>query len=170
MKIKNLIVTQDSLRSTNSIDLMSKHVEKGGYWDIESLEKYSKENKIKVAPLIQITQFEDGKQFIHDGHHRIVATVLSGRDYLLPDEFCVTEWRYKDYDVLAAENGWFTPFDPRTHVRLGDFLPYKKMAKDAYARNLLSNAWVKEIEHLFKTKREFESVDALINKLGLVGR
>jgi len=167
MKIDKLIVTQNSLRNNACIGPMVKHVENGGFWDRESLEHYSKENGIKVSPLIQISQFEDGKQFIHDGHHRTIATILGKRNYLSPDEFEVNYWKYADYDVLSPENGWFTPFDPRTHIRLGDFLGYKKLAKDAYQRSLLSNEWVKEIEYLFKGKREFLTVDELINKLGL---
>jgi hypothetical protein len=167
MKIDNLIVTQNSVRATDNISLMTKHVENGGFWDKQSLERYSKENGIKTCPLIQISQFEDGRRFIHDGHHRTIATVLGKRDYLREDEFEVTLWKYSDYTVLSPENGWFTPFDPRTHVRLGDFLDYKKLARDAYARKLLSEDWVKEIEYLFKGKREFLSVDELINRLGL---
>lgn len=167
MKIDSLIVTQNSIRATDNISLMAKHVENGGFWDRESLELYSKENGIKTSPLIQISQFEDGRRFIHDGHHRTIATILGKRDFLTPDEFEVTLWQYKDYNVLAPEKGWYTPFDPRTHVRLGDFLDYKKLAKDAHKRNLLSNEWVKEIEYLYKGKREFLTVDDLINRLGL---
>lgn len=167
MKIDSLIVTQNSVRSTDNISLMAKHVENGGLWDRQSLERYSREQRTKVSPLIQISQFEDGRRFIHDGHHRTIATVLGKRNHLNPEEFEVTLWQYKDYNVLSPENGWFTPFDPRTHIRLGDFLEYKKLAKDAYKRKLLSNEWVKEIEYLYKGKREFLSVDELINRLGL---
>lgn len=112
---------------------MIEHVSSGGQWTIEYLQVYCKKEKLKKpSPLIQIREFEDGRRYIHDGHHRCVATWLGGRRTLFPEEYVLTACTYDYYWEVNHGNGWYTPFDPRRHQRLADFDVFKQEARQKF--------------------------------------
>ncbi len=83
------------------------------------------------SPLIQIDIFPDGGSYIRDGHHRCIAIFRSGRTWLDECEYIITERSsYDDFINPHVGNGWYTPFDPRTEIRLSDFKDYKKNLKN----------------------------------------
>jgi len=130
MLIDTLIVTQHRLRYIDHVPSMIKFIEGGGVWTKDVLEKYAAiHHPGKVSPLIQISRFEDGLEYIHDGHHRILTMYLGGRHHLHPEEFEVTEWTYSQYLEINLKAGWFTPYDPRTHCRKADLALYKIAVK-----------------------------------------
>jgi len=61
----------------------------GGHWTEESLRAHSGKDR---ADLIYISQFEDGMLGIHDGHHRVTASFLAGRNSLREDEYVLKHW------------------------------------------------------------------------------
>lgn len=129
IKIDDLVVTHNELRNVN-LNKMIKFVSDGGHWTKESLEQYAKDNKLsRVSPLIEIIQFENGMKLLHDGHHRVVSTLLGGRYFLEDDEYHLGESTFERYMRANPEKGWYTPFDPRTHCRLPDFKEFKERAK-----------------------------------------
>jgi hypothetical protein len=130
MLLHRLLVTQDSLRKSCQIDMMVEHVRSDGFWTRDVLDAWAEANHIpRSSPLIQITEFEDdGRQYVHDGHHRLCATFLGGRFQLRDDEYELTRCPYAHYLEYNPEGGWFTPFDPRTEVRVADFSGYKQQA------------------------------------------
>lgn len=131
--LKNLMVLQADLRHQADIQTMAEYVKNGGYWTKECLKEYSKSQKLtRISPVITISQFEDGLQFIHDGLHRSVATWLGGRDYLHPDEFVLTNWKYEEYEEVSPQNNWYTPFNPKIHLRVADLSSFKKEAKEKF--------------------------------------
>lgn len=105
---------------------MAEYVKNGGTWDKEALQEYADRENVKVSPLINISRFEDGVMYIHDGHHRTLATLLAGRLLLYPTEFKITHWMYEQYLEINFEVGWVTPFDPRTQCRKADLQKFKR--------------------------------------------
>ena len=53
---------------------------------------------------------------------------------MIPSEYEVRSWNYKDFDCLNPENNWFTPFDPRVEVRLHEHASYKYWAKQNHKK------------------------------------
>jgi hypothetical protein len=152
LKLETLQVTQD-LRDYKQIDSMIAHVQSGGLFTKDVLEGFAKEQGLKTSPLIQISEFEDGQRFIHDGHHRIVSIWLGEREHINDDEYEIKNWKYQDYlDVAFLKSdgdwlGWVTPYDPRTEVRMADLADFKKCVHDIFydaggeaaARNFIAN-------------------------------
>lgn len=131
--LDTLLVTQGDIRYRDQIAKMAAFICKGGFWTQEVLEAYAQRHNLpRVSPLIQISEFDDGQRFIHDGHHRGLSTYLGCRDYLRDDEYVITRWSYPSYLEIAPANGWFTPFDPRVHLRAADFGAFKQAARRLY--------------------------------------
>jgi len=124
--LDELTVMQDALRHS-CIDEMIDFVAGGGFWTKDVLSDYAANSQLtRVCPLMEIVRFEDGRYMIHDGHHRVVATWLGGRDYLRGDEFILKHWKYSNYQNINFVNHWITPFDPRNEVRAADISAFKK--------------------------------------------
>lgn len=136
LKIDQLIVMQNAPRYVEGIDEMAAFVKGGGFWTKEALEKWANEYKTFPAPMIAISAFEDGTYYIHDGHHRILATLIGGRDYLRDDEYVETRWSYLSYMTANLEKHFVTPFDPRIEVRLPDFHNFKGNVLDVAKTNV----------------------------------
>jgi hypothetical protein len=123
---KHLMVSQEWLRNTSQIVNMVNFVKDGGFWTKEALKEWAAVNKLsRVSPLIQITQFPDEQRMIQDGHHRLVSTVIAGRDYIKDEEFEIQYWTYDEYLEINIANGWYTPYDPCKEVRLNDIGAFK---------------------------------------------
>lgn len=141
IKIDDLIVSHNTLRNKN-IRAMVEFVSNGSYWTKEALEDYAKKhNSNRVSPLIEIIQFENGTKLLHDGHHRVVATLLGGRYVLEDDEYHLGESTFERYMHANPEKGWYTPFDPRTHCRLPDFKEFKERAKWMFTASPVKHAF-----------------------------
>jgi hypothetical protein len=107
---------------------MMEYVKNGGFWTLLKRTEYANNTATKVSPSIQLTQFEDGEIYVHDGHHRCISTCLGGRDYIRDDEYEIYNWTYDEYLEINAPNRWWTPFDPRIHLRLPDVKLFKEEA------------------------------------------
>lgn len=160
LPLEDLVVMQDDLRHWDHMGDMIQYVRHGGFWTAEYLKNYSAAMKLpRVSPLIAVSRFEDGKSYIHDGHHRSIATFLGGRDYLREDEYHLTEWAYSKYLEIAPENGWYTPFDPRLHVRTADFADFKHEARDRFQKDhQTALQWVLDNVNRFRTERRLWSL------------
>lgn len=167
--LSNLLVMQSDLRHWDDIQSMIEYVKDGGFWTAEYLASYAKEkNLTRISPLISVSSFEDDSDFVHDGHHRCVATWLGGRDFLRDDEFNLSKWEYKDYLEIAPENNWYTPFNPKTHVRTADFAAFKKEARDRFQQD--ANAaldWLYNNFQQFRTPRTIHTVPELAKLFSL---
>lgn len=123
MKIADLSLTQDGLRDYN-LSKMIDFVKSGGIYTQDILDRY---NQYLGSNLIIINRFEDGRLFLHDGHHRVSSIYLSGeRDFLYDEEIQYIDYKYANFVKPNFKNGWYTPFDPRTHVRIPDFFKFKE--------------------------------------------
>ena len=131
-KINSLIVTQEGFRNEPQMTDMMRFISRGGVFDIDSLGVFSNGKDIR---LISISIFEDERCFIHDGHHRVAAIYLGGRDFLYKSEYTIKSWTYLDYMESNLEKGWITPFDPRCEVRLSDYTEFKNDIKSIMGSN-----------------------------------
>lgn len=169
MNISQLLVTHNHLRHKENLHEMVYYVANGGVWTKEYLAEYSRAKGLeRVSPLIQLSLFDDGKVFLHDGHHRVVSTFLAGREILFPEEYQVSHWTYPDYLEINHGNGWYTPFDPRIHTRTPDFGKFKKLAKDKFLTDPLeAERWILENQHLYREPRKYHFVPELANETSL---
>lgn len=145
MDTRSLIVTQHELRQ--DLNAMKKWVLDGGRWGN-----------------IQISRFEDGLLYIHDGHHRTAATFLAGRSLLYPEEYRITDWTYKDYLDINFDAHWVTPYDPRTECRLPDIASFKDHVLGILDREEAIE-YIKTHKHLYAESRKFNGVHQLVGVL-----
>jgi hypothetical protein len=122
MKINDLTITQKGFRSPWQLPQMVEHAALGGKFDVNTLNRHSSGKDVR---LINLVRFEDGRVFIHDGHHRVMAIYLGARDFLGISEYALTDWKYKDYTDIVFAKRWITPFDPRFEVRVSDYTEFK---------------------------------------------
>lgn len=165
MKLSQLIVTHNELRNSHVITDMADFVREGGKYTRENLFHFSQSRGIgRVSPLIQISRFQDGDLYIHDGHHRVVSCFQAGRFFLMPDEYEITNWTYDQYTELCFDKQWYTPFDPRVEVRTPDFSTFKKEAVqrlNAGEDPKLVTSWVLANTQLYRTSRLIFTVGQL---------
>lgn len=127
LSINELTITQNGFRNGDQIRAMVAFVADGGVFEYSALKTYSAGQDTRP---INIVRFEDGRLYIHDGHHRIAAIYLGGRTYLHDSEYVITDWKYSDYTVINFEVKWVTPYDPRSEVRISDYWDFKQRAFD----------------------------------------
>lgn len=158
IEIASLIVMQEKPRRAEQIPAMTEFVRNGGFWTLDALTHHGGR-----VEMIYLSKFPDGTIMIHDGHHRVMATCLAGRTYLRDDEYIIREWTYEAYLNINWLTGYFTPHDPRTEVRLPDFLEFKE-----HVRRLLGNEgeaaaarYIHDSKHLFCKAREIRTVAEL---------
>ena len=166
MNICDLLIMQSDLRHTNDIKEMANYVANGGFWTKEFLKEYSLRNSLeRVSPLISISRFEDGCLFVHDGNHRVCSVWLGGRSYLREDEYFITNWKYSDYLEISPQKNWFTPFNPKTHVRTADFFQFKKEAKQMFEDDPENaSLWLKNNYHRYRVERKINSIMELAER------
>lgn len=140
LSIDKLSVTQHKLRYLDQLPQMVEFIKHEGVWDEAVLLEHARlYHPGRVSPLIQISRFPDGQDFIHDGHHRLVTTWIGGRKFILPQEYEITNWTYDDYLEINLPKGWMTPFDPRTHCRKPDLHEFKKHIRSLIGKEF--EAW-----------------------------
>ena len=163
IRLIDLNVMQESLRHWEDIQDMSYFVSNGGKWTKDFLENYSLKINSKNSSLIVISVFEDGKKYIHDGLHRCVATYLGGRDFLFEEEYIIKEWKYEDYTDFAPENEWYTPFDPRTHLRIANLSDFKEKVKKLCEQSQKDALdWISSNSFAYKHLRQFSTLEEFI--------
>lgn len=164
LMLQNLMSNHNRLRHPEILDSMMDFVVRGGVFDRATLEQFAAVNGCRIAPLVHITRFEDGLLMVHDGHHRAVACCLGARPYLHDEEYYIEDDTYESYLEISHHNGWYTPFDPRTHVRLPDFGVFKHEARDRFNNGESDvEAWVRENHHRYRVVRELTFIHELAN-------
>lgn len=170
MKISKLRVTQCGLRNVQQIKRMTKFVLGDGRFNEESLDAYFVANPTSYkSPIISIARFPDGELFIADGHHRIMAIKIAGREFLYEDEFQVKDWSYEEYKEINFEENWVTPFDPRTHFRYPDFLQFKNAVKEQLVISKeAATAYILAHKDEYMEKKRYEDIVSLGDDIGLI--
>lgn len=76
----------------------------------------------------------EGVDYIHDGHHRLIAARIAGIEPLIR----VEEYSMEDY-IFPNPPRWMTPFDPRVEVRVPEFFSFKNEAEGQTSDWILAN-------------------------------
>lgn len=129
LPIDSLFIMQNGIRDADQIVKMIEFVKSGGIFNETTLRANNNRQSSVTPPLVKITRFEDGLLAVHDGFHRTFSVWYAGRQFLLPEEYQIEDWTYAAYLEINFRNGWYTPFDPRTEVRLPDFGNFKKQVR-----------------------------------------
>lgn len=134
LMLADLTISQNEVRhGTAHLNEMVRFVKKGGFFTKFAIAEWTALHGGRPnPPLIGITRFPDNKLLIHDGHNRAISVFLGGRYWLSEGEYFIKDYTYEEYTLLEPENGWFTPFDPRTQLRKADFGEYKTQARYIY--------------------------------------
>jgi len=169
LSVNSLIVSQNDLRNFAQLKEMAAFVRQGGFWTPSVLEHYALQHSLKQSPIIKISRFVDQNDtmMIHDGHHRVISTFMGGRDWLREDEYLITDWKLAQYEELAPQNNWYTPFNPLTHIRIADISEFKNQAKRLYETTdfELFKLWVVSNSHVYCVPRQVTQVSELAERL-----
>ena len=124
LNIADLIPTQDGYRLPRETrENMLSFVANGGRYDEASIKAHRCTRNFMIA----VTRFEDGALYLRDGLHRVTSIYISRPEKVLyDDEFIFEDMTYDMWINAEPSKGWYTPFDPRTDVRLPDFLDFKR--------------------------------------------
>lgn len=158
MQIDSIIPTQNDLRNIDQMKAMIDYVKTGGIFSNESIsffDIFSKENsrnEKRQPPLIKIACFEDGKKYLHDGHHRTTSIFLGNRKFLYPEEYVIENWKYKDFLEINLDQKWYTPYDPRSEARICQIKHYKDQIKDLIKNNTTKQSIEYFIRYSYETK------------------
>jgi hypothetical protein len=137
---------------------MVEFVRRGGYFERNALIAcHVCSNREDAPSLIQIANIE-GELFVHDGHHRVIAVALAKRHLIFDAELTVTKYTWEDYTKANIAKKWYTPFDPRTEVRLADLTRFRKMMANTQEFEELQLFTIKNFAHLYKTERTYKNV------------
>lgn len=167
MNLADLHVTQHELRNLDQIPQMVEFVQNGGVFTLEEITRHNDGD----TSLISLTRFEDGRVFVHNGHHRVAAVWLAGREKLNSFEYLILEKKYSDYlepNYLRPDGrwlGWVTPFDPRLEVRVAEFGDFKRRVKEIFDGEGEPHAtcYVLANQGLYKAAKRFDTVPQLAN-------
>lgn len=162
--IENLIPTHNEVRDPPSIARFLEMLREG------------KNYKEQSRP-ISINDFGDGLLYVRDGHRRLCAAMLTGKNTLEEGEYEVERYTYENYARPNPANGWFTPFDPRESCRLADFGEFKQEVMQRYRElsnrldfplsiNYTSlNQFIRENTHRYVEPRRLHTFDELVSQV-----
>lgn len=162
--LKDLAVTQDGLRhSRDSLRCMVRFVAEGGCWTADQLAKHHAAFSLPGTPEpIELVRVEDGQCYVHNGHHRCVATWLGGRFHLRKDEYRLRDRTYDWFLESNPETGYFLTFDPRIHVRRADFIAVQREARVRFQVDpATAESWRAENTDRYRCGRAIRTVPAL---------
>lgn len=158
--ISDLVVTQYGYRDDAGVMEMMAYVKAGGDFN--------------AKPLISLFSLDDGRLYIHDGHHRSMAIYLSGRSYLKPSEYAISPFTFKQLQTANFDTGYVTPYDPRVEMRKSDFRIFKKTTKQIYEDQANPNREKDALDYIRNNRslytiphRPYETIPEMVAHLGL---
>jgi hypothetical protein len=161
-----VLTSQNDVRNVSQVARMIAYVRAGGLFTKEAMLEFSVTNEVRPNPqLVAVTEFPDGMLMIHDGNHRSSAIWLGGRGYLADGEYFIKKMTYAHYLEINLQAGWYTPFDPRTEIRLCDFGTYKKKVRELSAFPEKATAFIVENRAMYCAPRDIWLVAQLAEKI-----
>lgn len=152
---------QDTMRDAMQVAEMIQYIQDGGLWTQDRIKAHADTHNRRAAS-IYISRFPEDVKMIHDGHHRIVATYLGGRSELQESEYDIGDWTYESYKEVNFNNGFVTPFDPVTEVRLDNFFSFKVEAlRIAQSSREEAKTYISTHKHLYARPRRLKTVHEL---------
>lgn len=124
---------------------------------VHALTEALKRGEPLTAPLnpIRVARFEDGALYVHNGHHRVTACVLAGRDHLRPEEYAIQDWTYAQYLEINWSAHYLTPFHPPTETRVADLTRFRASVTfvETHSGRKAAEAFILRHTHLYKRRR-----------------
>lgn len=121
MKIDQLVPTHNRLRNPEKL------------W-----EAYVWQGKNSKPVVINKTD----REYIQDGHHRLVLNYWTGRLILDSGEYKLAGYKNKEYNQINYAQNWVTPFDITSEVRVPNFFTFKEVALDLKSDKFITqNKW-----------------------------
>jgi len=149
VKIESIPVTQNGVRDRNQVHEMAAYARQGGVFDDARLIAYHTGSWPRQR--ITIACLEDGSRFFHDGHHRLLAIHLGGRDFLYEEEVDYFDITYAQYHEVNFETGWLTPYCVRTELRTPNVHEFKQHARALPPE--CAEPWIRANRHLYCVPR-----------------
>lgn len=170
LKLSDLTVLQNKLAFSDEFAGMIEFVAAGGFFTETAILEFAQKNTLSRSlgtkpKLINIPVFEDGKKFIHDGHHRTAAIFLGGRDYLSEDEYKISNMLYSQYDEINPVVGFVTPFNPIAEIRKDDFGDFKNTAMKLFADGRADEAitYIRRNKRMYAVPRIVSGIHELVS-------
>lgn len=146
MKIKNLILTQEYIRSITKVLHVQSYLAQG--------------NDLSKCP-IKLIEVPGYGIYLHDGLTRALGCYFSGREILKENEYQIKKLEIDDYCAFAPENGWYTPFDPSISVRTFQFMYYKELIVKQYQQSRDNSVWTGYVKR-YSRPREITNISQII--------
>jgi hypothetical protein len=160
--LHKLVVTQDGLRNPGQLGPMIEFVRRGGFFTKDALLAFHVFNSLSNYPSIMHVAKIDDTFYLHDGHHRAIAAWVAGRHAIHSDEYEVIPYTFDDYMKSNPKKKWFTPFDPRTEVRLADLTEYRNIIAES---KLSHHSLVALHGDKYKTARRFSTLEEMNERM-----
>lgn len=158
MDITNLIPTHNTLRNMDTLKFFIEKVQ----------EDYG-------FGIIRLVETEDGKLYIWDGHHKLVAHYLCGKDDLPDYMFDIQQRTYASVQSINFESEFVTPFDLRGECRKPEFFIFKNSVLEEYYNMSYEVALLHIVSELnlinsaYKELRDVSSLKDLASKYEFQG-
>lgn len=141
MQLSNLYLFQNDIRYSHE--------------QLFTLAKFAETNSFtNIKPISILRTSGDLKHYIRDGLHRCIAIYLAGRE-LLTQEYVIEPRNKIDLNSISYKNGYFTPFNIRTEVRLADLTEFREGLKLEIVKSKDIKYWIWDNQHIYKTIREW---------------
>lgn len=164
--IERLTVLHEQIRDPARMRVMVPCARSGGYWTSGAMHLAPGAPKEWLP--IYIARFPDGLLLLHDGHHRVLATYLAGRNWLHAKGYEVNERTYDDFLNPNLRTGWNTPLDPRTECRLADFWQFREEVRSlATADPEAALVFIQRNRSRYACRRTITRVSELAQRAGL---
>eukprot|EP01094_Clydonella_sp_ATCC50884_P007414 TRINITY_DN16593_c0_g1_i1.p2 TRINITY_DN16593_c0_g1~~TRINITY_DN16593_c0_g1_i1.p2 ORF type:complete len:231 (+),score=71.94 TRINITY_DN16593_c0_g1_i1:82-693(+) len=156
--IDRLVVTQSSVREPSLLPPMVEFVRGGGVFEGERGEKW--------GGLVVLVRFvDDGRTYVFDGHHRVVACWLGRPDRcLLRREVLLVDGQsFATNRSIVWERGLVYPYEVQSEVRLPEYFAYRARVFELQREEGTAAAeeYIRASKHLYATARRFERVHDL---------
>jgi|SRR5579862_2367371 len=162
--IAQIPITQNGVRDLHKLKNMIAFVRSGGIFNDEYLSENHNSDWAKNR--ISIARLEDGAEYFHDGHHRLLSVWLAGREYLYDDEVEYFDITYAHYHEVNFKTNWLTPFCLKTEIRLPNVHQFKSKVLEMPQN--IAEKWVRENRNMFCTLRNgIYYVSDLVKSLNL---
>lgn len=159
--LAQLWVTQNGLRKLEQLTPMVEFLKRGGSFTKDALLAFRVATWLPgTGKLVHIAELPDRRWYIHDGHHRMVAMWLAGRNCIHKDEYELVNYSYRDYSTPNFKKQWYTPFNLISECRVADLTVFRlglaALDNDEdRLRYINTNAWQ------FKAPRQFQKLQEM---------
>jgi|15BtaG_2_1085339.scaffolds.fasta_scaffold00003_78 hypothetical protein len=143
LTVDDILVTQSGLRNPKNLASMYKYLTSGKQFH---------------RPVIY--HMDDGKYYIHNGHHRLTAMYFAGFFQVDNTMVNIIDFQVSKFQEINHDVGWVTPYNIQTHVRLPNLSSWKKTVE--YMKKVYT---LKEVNRIIEVSGHFYSIPRKIHSI-----